>query len=76
MKINKAEFEQLTAELRKMFPVGSTVYTIVRSVSRTGMSREISVLEFKTKVASYLCATCGKPGPSATEATNSNAAKK
>ena len=31
-------------QLRQWFPVGSTVYTILRHVSRSGMSREIGVL--------------------------------
>jgi hypothetical protein len=31
-------------QLRKWFPVGSTVYTILRSASRSGMSREIGVV--------------------------------
>jgi hypothetical protein len=35
------------AELRALLPPGSTVYTILRSVSRSGMSRELSVVAFK-----------------------------
>lgn len=37
--------EQQAAEhLRALFPPGSTVYTVLRHVSRSGMSRSISVL--------------------------------
>lgn len=64
MKITKQELETITAELRKSFPVGSTVYTIVRSISRSGMAWTISVLEIKNRVDRYLCATCGGDGPS------------
>lgn len=49
MKITKQELETITAELRKSFPVGSTVYTIVRSISRSGMAWTISVLEINNK---------------------------
>lgn len=35
-------------KLRKWFPKGSTVYTILRSVSRSGMSRQISVVCLST----------------------------
>lgn len=37
--------------LREMFPQGSTVYTILRSVSRSGMQRVIGVLALKGKGA-------------------------
>ncbi len=63
MKITKQELEQIKQELRKAYPVGSTVYTIVRSISRSGMAWTISILELNQQVTSYLCATCGKAGP-------------
>lgn len=34
-------------ELRGLLPAGSTVYTILRDVSRSGMSRKISVISIK-----------------------------
>lgn len=40
---NELRDEQLT-NLRDWFPKGSTVYTIVRNVARSGMSREIGVV--------------------------------
>lgn len=39
-----AEQTEARAELARLLPVGSTVTTIVRHVSRSGMSRSISVL--------------------------------
>lgn len=44
IKIKKADRDQQIEQLRKWFPKGSTVYTILRSVSRSGMSRQISVV--------------------------------
>jgi hypothetical protein len=40
----KSEREEAIARLREWMPAGSTVYTIVRHVSRSGMQREIGVL--------------------------------
>lgn len=55
MKITptKAERAQAIEDLRQMFPEGSTVYTIVRSIARSGMSREISVLCIHDKSTVY-----------------------
>lgn len=43
-KLNTAEIEALKEETRQDLPAGSVVYTILRSVSRSGMSRVISVV--------------------------------
>jgi len=43
-KLNQIERDEQLANLRKWFPKGSTVYTILRSVSRSGMQRQISVV--------------------------------
>jgi hypothetical protein len=43
-KANKTEVVMQLGNLRKWFPRGSTVYTILRHVSRSGMSRDISVV--------------------------------
>lgn len=48
------EREDAIDRLRRLLPVGTTVFTILRSVSRSGMSREIDVViwdsEFGTPV--------------------------
>ena len=38
------EQEQAKSTLRQMIPAGSTVYTILRHVSQSGMSRSISLV--------------------------------
>lgn len=43
-KAEKAERAEAIERLRGIFPVGSTVYTILRHVSRSGMQRSISVM--------------------------------
>ena len=40
----QTEREQAIAKLREMLPPGSTAYTILRHVTRSGMMRHISVL--------------------------------
>jgi hypothetical protein len=40
----KDEMQEASDRLRKMFPQGSTVHTVVRHVSASGMTRAISVL--------------------------------
>lgn len=42
MKISKSDRDEAIARLREALPEGSTVYCVLRSVSRSGMSREIS----------------------------------
>lgn len=42
-KYTKEEVEQAKETLRRYYPKGSTVYTILRKVSSSGMSRQISV---------------------------------
>lgn len=36
------EHNEACEQLRQLFPIGSTIYCVIRSVSRSGMSREIS----------------------------------
>lgn len=43
-KYSKQDQAEALANLRNWFPAGSTVYTILRHVSASGMSREIGVL--------------------------------
>ncbi len=43
-KHTKAEIAEALENCRRHFPQGSTVFTIVRSVSRSGMSRDISIV--------------------------------
>lgn len=45
-KARQAERVEAIAELRGLLPEGATVYSIVRSVARSGMSREISFMMF------------------------------
>ena len=42
MKTTKAEQEAARAKLRELLPPGSTVHTVVRHVSKSGMQRSIS----------------------------------
>ena len=44
MTQKERERAEAIEQLRQWFPVGSTVYTILRHVSRSGMQREIGVL--------------------------------
>lgn len=43
-KAQQAEQAETIERLRKIFPKGSTVHTVVRHVSRSGMQRSITVL--------------------------------
>lgn len=43
-KSQQSEQNEARETLRRLFPPGSTVYTVLRHVSRSGMSRSISVL--------------------------------
>lgn len=43
MKTN-TERDNAITQLREMFPVGSTIYTVLRHTSRSGMLRSISVV--------------------------------
>lgn len=42
-KAQKAEREEAIASLREILPPGTTIYTALRHVSRSGMQREISL---------------------------------
>jgi hypothetical protein len=44
MNAKQTELEEHKNRLREWFPKGSTIYTILRHVSSSGMSRDISVL--------------------------------
>ena len=46
MKVAKLERDEQIEHLRKWYPKGSTVYTILRHVSRSGMRRTIGVVSF------------------------------
>lgn len=46
------EFEQAKETLLRCYPRGSTVYTILRHVSRSGMQRHISVLSLLPGITS------------------------
>lgn len=46
-KHSKADVERATEFLKRCYPKGATVYTILRQVSRTGMSRQISLVSIQ-----------------------------
>jgi hypothetical protein len=46
-KVSKAERQEAIKSLREMLKPGDTVYTSLRSVSRSGMTRKIGVHFFK-----------------------------
>ena len=46
-KISQTEIDAEKEELREILKPGDTVYTLLRSVSRSGMSRSISLYTFK-----------------------------
>jgi len=45
-KFSKQDRQQAIEELRKLLPPGTTVYTVLRHVARSGMSRDIDVYAF------------------------------
>ena len=51
LKINTVEYS--TKLLKDNFPKGSTVYLVIRQVSRSGMYRHISVHGIKDNKVSY-----------------------
>lgn len=74
-KIKKAELEKRREQsikiLRKLLPVGTTVYTVLNSVSSSGMSRHITVIiarhgnknskrkPFIQNISAYVSDICG-----------------
>lgn len=64
-KINQTEIDNEKKELKEILKPGDTVYTILRSVSRSGMSRTISLYTFINNQPRMLdCAVsvvCGYP---------------
>lgn len=58
-KRTDAERQEALDELRAMFPAGSTVPTILRHVSSSGMSRAVSVIGPNLGDVSYLVARAG-----------------
>jgi len=53
---NQQDRDSALAQLREMFPPGSTVPVVLRHVSRSGMSRSISVLSPDARDVSFLAA--------------------
>jgi hypothetical protein len=56
MKYTKGEIAKATEYLHEYLKAGDKVYTILRQVSRSGMSRHISVLTSKNYDITYLVA--------------------
>ncbi len=48
MKVSKTAREESLTLLRKLLKPGDTVYTVIESTSRSGMSRNIRILLIKT----------------------------
>lgn len=48
MKITKSERDEAAAILRELCPAGSTIYGTIHSVSRSGMSRHMSLYVIET----------------------------
>ncbi|MEU7814108.1 hypothetical protein [Pseudonocardia sp. NPDC049154] len=55
-KINQEERDAAIKQLRDLFPIGSTVRTVLRHVSRSGMTRAISIIDADGDDVSYLVA--------------------
>lgn len=53
-KISQDERDAAIKQLRELFPIGSTVRTVLRHVSRSGMSRAISIIGPDDDDVSYL----------------------
>lgn len=53
-KYTATERAEATAELRKLLPPGSTVYTVLRHVSASGMSRRIDLYLIANNKPRYL----------------------
>ncbi len=52
----KAEQQEAQQQLREIFPPGSTARTILRHVSRSGMTRSISVVDGQSQDVTWLVA--------------------
>jgi|SRR6185503_12807943 len=52
MRVSKSEKEQALAELREIVKPGDTLTTVLRHVSRSGMSRRIDVYKFSPEPTS------------------------
>lgn len=59
-KVARAEYDKQLAQLRAWCPPGSTVYTILEHVSRSGMQRTIKVVVPYTR---HRCDECGHEKP-------------
>lgn len=59
-KHTKAEVEEAIETLRELLPPGSTVYTILKTVARSGMSRNISLYTIKNNEPRWLSSLVAK----------------
>jgi hypothetical protein len=60
LRAKDREKEEARGELRKLCPPGSTIYTILRHVSRSGMSRAISLYSIRENEPVYLAGYAAK----------------
>lgn len=76
MKISKQDQAAAILELRKIIKPGDTIYTILRHVSGSGMSRDISLLKLENGQPHHLTYTIAQAlGYSLAKNTGSNAIK-
>jgi hypothetical protein len=68
-RYTEKEKQEALETLKRCFPEGSTVYGIVRSISRSGMSRTISVLSLKKESFPYGAAWFSHPNHAAAVVT-------
>ena len=59
MKYSKSEIEKAKSSLRESLKPGDTVYTVLRSVSKSGMSRRIDFYVIKNDKPLYLSGLIG-----------------
>jgi hypothetical protein len=57
MKISKSDREKAVVRLREILQPGDTVHTVLRHVSRSGMSRRIDVYKLAGDTSVYLTAS-------------------
>ena len=62
MKTVTREESEALENLREWIKPGDTIYTVIRSVSRSGMSRRIDVIKFDGQHRTYLTTNMAKLG--------------
>lgn len=60
MKVSKVERDEAIRDLKKLIKKGTTVYTILRHVSNSGMSRRIDLYVIKKNQPYFITGSVGK----------------